>query len=194
MKKTQGQEANHSGRSLERDVENEFAARDVPVLWHSISRNNLDMFAERQLIKRVPQRNWFSGYSHSEFVYHGPAGLAVRIECKWQEHAGSVDEKAPAMKENALLAPEPVVWLILGGPGMRIGIRRYLHKQCVDYALSGEKLIRFLMPEDVRRAIKQLVEQDDPGSPLLDAPYQPPYRRLGRRRPSGITFPAGSLL
>ncbi len=110
--------------------------------------------------------------------------------CKWQEHSGSVDEKAPAMKENALLAPEPVVWLVLGGPGMRSGIRRYLYKQCLAAAESGVKIIRFLTPADIRRSIKQLVENDDPGSPLRDVPYQPPqllrFRKLPEYRPGSL--------
>ncbi len=193
MKNTQGQEANHSGRSLERDIENEFAARGVRTTWYSASRKNLDLFAGQQLIKRVPQPNWFGGISVSEFVYLSVSGTQVRIECKWQEHSGSVDEKAPAMKENALLAPEPVVWLILGGPGMRIGIRRYIYRQCIETAHNGSKIIRFLTPEDTRRAIKQLVDNDDPGNPLQDVPYQAPLRRFRSRASSEIGF-KGSLL
>lgn len=191
MKKTQGQEACHSGRSLERDIENEFVARGVMVKWHSVAQGNADLFAEQLLIKRVPQSNWFGGYSVSEFVYQSTSGIRARIECKWQEHSGSVDEKAPAMIANASLAPEPVVWLVVGGPGMRHGIRRYLYKQCIDLALSGSKLIRFLTPEDVRRAIKRLVEDDDPGSPLHDAPYEVPFRNTRRRKPGSTIFTGG---
>lgn len=180
-RKNQGQEANHSGKSLERDIANEFHSRGVLIMPYGERADNLDFFQSRRLITRVPQRNWFKRISYSEFVYRGPDGLNVRIECKWQECAGSVDEKVPSLVWNAECAPEKNVWIVIGGAGMRNAIRKTLYEICIKTCDEGIKNLRFLTPGDVKRAIKYLVEDNDAGSSLRDNPYQEPPRILRQK-------------
>jgi hypothetical protein len=45
-------------------------------------------------------------------------GVHVRIECKWQQSAGSVDEKLPYLYLNAIESmPEDHVIIVYGGGG-----------------------------------------------------------------------------
>ena len=92
----QGTKANKSGHRLEDKVEN-------------LILNNLDVVARRYsqteirknvLLKHVPYTNIYGNTRcRSEFLLCYKS-RKVRIECKFQESAGSVDEKLPYLFMN----------------------------------------------------------------------------------------------
>ncbi|WP_417022461.1 PD-(D/E)XK nuclease superfamily protein, partial [Bilophila wadsworthia] len=66
-------------------------------------------------------------------------GLAIRIECKWQQSQGSVDEKFPYLYLNCIQAmPEREIILLIDGNGYKPGALAWL-KQAV--ASQDAKLI-----------------------------------------------------
>ena len=53
------------------------------------------------LVRRVPYQSIYGHRGVTEFLaVSASRGLAVRIECKWQQSQGSVDEKFPYLYLN----------------------------------------------------------------------------------------------
>jgi PD-(D/E)XK nuclease superfamily protein len=116
---TQGYEANHSGKFLEDIVQREFSARGFLFRSHGDDAGNLDMFSRRIVLRNVPYRCIYECQSRSEFVVTD-GSRKIRIECRWQEVAGSVDEKFPFLLRNAIeRMPEHEILILLGGDGAR---------------------------------------------------------------------------
>lgn len=161
METTQGYEANHSGKFLESVIESEFRARKVDVASWNESEGTLSLFYQRRLLTRVPYTSIYGCNSHSEFVYlHQASALQVRIECRWQEGAGSVDEKFPYLLENARDAmPERNVWLVVDGGGARPDAVAWLRKRASQ---EPSKRIRVYSMIEAKKAIKILVETGEP--------------------------------
>jgi hypothetical protein len=117
---TQGFEANHSGKFLEEIVQREFLARGFLFRTYGEDAGNLDLFSRRIVLRNVPYRSLYGCTSRSEFVVTD-VSRKVRIECRWQEVGGSVDEKFPYLLRNATeRMPEREILILLGGDGARI--------------------------------------------------------------------------
>lgn len=155
---TQGAESNLSGQFLERAIEHEFHVRGVGAYYFSSQGDNGHLFASHFLLKRVPYTSIYNTRSFSEFVYrHFASGISVRIECRWQQCAGSVDEKLPYLFLNARDAmPEPEVWLVIEGGGARTRALSWLRSQASRTDKS--KIIRVFDLPGVRRGIKDLLK------------------------------------
>lgn len=153
---TQGAESNLSGKFLERAIETEFNARGVMAYPFSRQKNNGHLFEEQFLLKRVPYQSIYGCRSYSEFVYrHFSKRIEVRIECRWQECAGSVDEKMPYLLLNARYAmPEPEVWLVIDGGGARSHALEWIRNAA---AKTDGKIIRVFDLSSTRKAIKHLL-------------------------------------
>lgn len=155
LPKTQGQDANISGRLCEENLINAFKHRGVsafPYLGNQVE----DLFLEKVLRTNVPYRNIAGGQSRSELVYyHGSKGLVVRIECRAQQTPGSVDEKLAYLFLCAKEVKEPAVWLVLGGHGARPRMVNWLRREAHAYKA---KTIRVYTEDEARAAVKGLVE------------------------------------
>jgi hypothetical protein len=123
---SQGYEANHSGKFLEDIVQREFMARGFLFRSHGEDAGNLDMFSRRIALRNVPYCSIYDCTSRSEFVVTD-GSRKVRIECRWQEVSGSVDEKYPFLLRNAIeRMPEREVLILLGGDGARAAAVNWL--------------------------------------------------------------------
>ncbi len=160
---TQGAESNLSGQFLERAIEDEFRIRGVMASPFSVQGNNGHLFHEHFLLKRVPYRSIYGCRSYSEFVYrHFSAKMEVRIECRWQQCAGSVDEKMPYLLLNARDAmPEPEVWLVIDGGGARTHALDWMHAMARK---TDSKIIRVFDLSGARKAIKHLLTRTREGA------------------------------
>ena len=151
---SQGAESNWSGKFLEDIVEREFLARDISVFRHSQKRFNDDLFHRRWLLKRVPYTSIYNCRSVSEFVYRDLDRHDIRIECRWQESRGSVDEKFPYLLDNAKRQmPEIEVWLLIGGGGAKTKALAWLKREA---EAVRHKTIRVLEIGEVRKLIRNL--------------------------------------
>jgi hypothetical protein len=116
---TQGYEATHSGKFLEGLVRREFAARGFHFRGFGDDQNNLDMFAPRIVIHNAPYQSLYGCQSRSEFLIID-GSRKIRVECRWQESSGSVDEKYPYLLRNAVeCMPEHEILILHGGDGAR---------------------------------------------------------------------------
>lgn len=126
---TQGYEANHSGKFLEETLRRELSSRGFLFRTHSDDVGNLDLFAPRVVVTRVPYKNLYKLTSYSEFVITD-GDRKMRAECRWQETPGSVDEKFPYLIRNAIeCMPESEVLFLLGGDGARPASVKWLHEE-----------------------------------------------------------------
>jgi hypothetical protein len=151
---TQGAESNHSGQSLEDWISREFVARGVEVFdWDPDKLNNSDWVTECYVVKNAPYTSIYGCNSRSEFLYRDCRLDDIRIECRWQEAAGSVDEKLPYLYLNAVHAmPEKQIWIVLEGGGARDKSVDWLKQQCG----TAPKTIRVMTFAETRQRIKSL--------------------------------------
>ena len=123
----QGTKANKSGTRLEDKVE-KILLSNLPIVSRKYSqtkdRRNI-------LLKHVPYTNIYGNTKcRSEFVlcYND---RRIRIECKFQESAGSVDEKLPYLFMNFTQSiPETEAIIVIEGNGFKKGAKEWLRKKC----------------------------------------------------------------
>jgi len=123
----QGQKANKSGLKLEDKVE-KVLTDNLPIIVRKYSKTK-----ERSdiLLKNVPYTNIYGNKRcRSEFVLcYG--GREIRIECKSQHRAGSVDEKLPYLYLNftqAIKETEGII--VIEGQGFKKGAKKWLRNKC----------------------------------------------------------------
>jgi len=82
------------------------------------------------LLKNVPYITIYGGNGRGEFVLTLDGKKDIRIECRFQNVAGSVDEKLPYFFETALAFEERIVILIVEGEGYKHGAKAWLKSRC----------------------------------------------------------------
>ncbi len=101
----------------------------------------------RLLLKNVPYTTIYGHTGRSEFVVVLDGQPRIRIECKWQQSSGSVDEKFPYLYLNAVEAmPEPTVVIIVDGGGAKAHAVNWLRAAAENrlYVANPSKSIRVL--------------------------------------------------
>ena len=128
MVRTQGAAANHQGNVLERTVVPVFEAHDFEIVRYRDWLKQPEAYGTELLLKHVPYTNIYGAQGYTEFLAKSERlALNVRIECKWQQSRGSVDEKFPYLYLNCMEAmPETDIIIIAGGGGMRPGALPWL--------------------------------------------------------------------
>lgn len=139
---TQGAMANKSGHVFEKMAVPVFEANGYPVVaWKQFREHPLDRCA----VKDVPFINVYGSQSKTEFVIVD-GDRRIRVECKFQTSAGSVDEKFPYMYLNSVLAyPEREVILIIDGDGYRPGARQWVIDRVNENWLGYKELGKSIM-------------------------------------------------
>ena len=138
--------ANRQGNILEQQVRQAFAShgfREVAFAEYEklASGSTLPgVPVPDLLVRRVPYQSIYGHRGVTEFLaVSASRGLAIRIECKWQQSQGSVDEKFPYLYLNCIQAmPEREIILLIDGNGYKPGALAWL-KQAV--ASQDAKLI-----------------------------------------------------
>tara|TARA_R100000152_G_C6618477_1_gene69985 strand:- start:73 stop:564 length:492 start_codon:yes stop_codon:yes gene_type:complete len=123
----QGTKANKNGISLENLVEDCV----VEYLCVPSERYSQTDLREDILLKGVPYTNIYgSNRCRSEFVLC-LEGREIRIECKAQHSAGSVDEKLPYLYMNfTQTIEEDEAIIVIEGDGFKKGAKEWLHAMC----------------------------------------------------------------
>ena len=125
---SQGGLANKSGSVLEGIVKGALAPHGFNVVQNrdlsKVPKNEQDEL----LIQNAPYTTLYGSKGKTEFLLKSKKyGLEVRIECKWQQSAGSVDEKLPHLYLSAIDAmPENNVIILIDGDGFRDGAITWL--------------------------------------------------------------------
>ena len=126
---SQGAQANRTGNVLESMVENIFTTHGFTVMSHAEYLRQGSPRDGDYLIKNVPYLSIYGHNGKTEFLaLSASRGLEIRLECKWQQVSGSVDEKFPYLFENCKIMPEPQVIILLDGGGYKTGARQWLER------------------------------------------------------------------
>ena len=151
---TQGGTANQQGSILEKTVIPTFEARGFEIIKYSDWKKKPDKYGTDLLLKHVPYTTIYGHQGYTEFLAQSKRyNLNHRIECKWQQSSGSVDEKFPYLYLNCIEAmPEQDIIIIAGGGGMKKGAIPWLKRVVLErrYLPSGaaEKNIQVFSIEE----------------------------------------------
>lgn len=129
---SQGARANRNGKQFENMCIPLFESHGFLVLdkkkFKALERKGL--LPSKYVLKNAPFQSIYNHEGHTEFVIFDNSAATtrcIRIENKYQESAGSVDEKFPYMLLNAIQAyPEKEVVLVVDGNGYKPGARQWL--------------------------------------------------------------------
>ena len=154
---TQGGTANAFGSTLENQVISLMTNKGFVVAKYSDWINRPESYGGELLLKRVPYTSIYGHCAHTEFLIHSELhGLDVRVECKWQQVTGSVDEKFPYLYLNCVeRMPELEIIIIVDGGGAKpqstswlrtvVNERRYMGEQHQNKSISVMTLTQFIV-------------------------------------------------
>ncbi|WP_447531273.1 PD-(D/E)XK nuclease superfamily protein [Legionella pneumophila] len=133
-----GSYANSSGGVLEGLVEFALTKKGFTVVRYKDWRLNPSSYSEELLLKNVPYEGLYKHASATEFVLMSKAyNLNTRIECKWQQVSGSVDEKLPYLFLNCSeKMVEPHIIILLDGGGAKPGAIEWLRDAWEKFKLK----------------------------------------------------------
>lgn len=89
----------------------------------------------------VPYQTIYGQKGRTEFLLSSKThGLDIRIECKWQQSNGSVDEKFPYLYLNSIEAiPENHIIIIADGKGFKPGAIPWLKNAIKEQKYTDNK-------------------------------------------------------
>lgn len=126
MKK--GRKTNITGTQLEKAVQTVLLEKGFEIEMYRKWKKNPEKYGEELLLKNVPFETIYGHHGNTEFLLISKKyDLKIRIECKWQQSAGSVDEKLPYLYLNSIEAmPENNIMILIDGDGFKAGAKKWL--------------------------------------------------------------------
>lgn len=127
---TQGGHAVKTGGVLERMVVGTLGQHGFEVVYYRDYMKAPRKYGAELLLRHVPYTGLYGGRGFTEFLLRSERyQQEVRIECKWQQAAGSVDEKLPFTLLNAIDAlPENEIIILIDGDGFRAGAKEWIRE------------------------------------------------------------------
>jgi DpnII restriction endonuclease len=112
-----------SGNLLEQTVKTVCKQKGFKIAKYSEWKKNPEKFGVELLLTDVPYNSIYKHAGKTEFLLKSSRyKLEIRIECKWQQVAGSVDEKLPYLYLNSIEAmPEKHIVVVIDGKGWKSG-------------------------------------------------------------------------
>lgn len=134
---TQGGLANKQGRILEATVVSVFTGHSLKEVSYTKWIKSPESFGEEVLIRGMPYTSIYGHSGKTEFLAVSKRlNLRTRIECKWQQSSGSVDEKFPYLYLNCIQAmPENHIIIIVDGGGAKASAVAWLRQAARDKLL-----------------------------------------------------------
>lgn len=134
---TPGSAAVGSGNTLEQAIVATLTSKGFVVVPYRSWSPVREFYGKELLVTGVPYDSIYGHKSRTEFLLLSEKyDLEIRIECKWQQVKGSVDEKLPYLYLNcATQMPERTIFIIIDGGGFKAGAVQWLRKTCLDRAL-----------------------------------------------------------
>lgn len=136
----QGGLANRSGNTLEATIIGTLGSKGFTTVNYNAYMKNPAQYGSELLLRHVPFVSIFGHKAKSEFVLDSQRyGLKIRIECKWQQSSGSVDEKFPYLYLNCIESmPESKIFIIADGGGAKASSIEWLRKACQEKRYTTE--------------------------------------------------------
>lgn len=138
--KSQGGLANSSGKTLESVVISTLFSKGFEVVTYKEYSSHPEKYGKEILIKNVPFKTIYKHDGKTEFLLKSEKhNICARIECKWQQSKGSVDEKFPYLYLNCIeKMPENEIWIIIDGRGAKEGSVDWLKQACRNKLYTDE--------------------------------------------------------
>jgi len=126
--KKQGTLANESGNILEQTVKNIFSNKGFEIDYYRNWEKNPEKYGKELLLLNIPFTTIYNHRGFTEFLAISEKyNFKTRIECKWQQSSGSVDEKLPYLYLNAIeKMPEDHIVIVIDGEGFKEGAKTWL--------------------------------------------------------------------
>ena len=139
--------ASITGNILEKQVQSLFLEKGFEIEMYSKWIKNKDKYGDELLLKHVPFTSIYMHNARTEFLAISKKNnFRIRIECKWQQSSGSVDEKLPYLFLNAKhCMPEKNVMIIIDGKGWKEGAIPWLKNAVKN--LNEKKIMVFSLTE-----------------------------------------------
>lgn len=133
--------SNISGNLLETTVKTVLTAEGFELVKYRDWEKNKEKYGDEILLENVPFDTIYNHKGKTEFLLKSKKyNLNIRIECKWQQVSGSVDEKLPYLYLNAIEAmPENTVMILIDGKGWKHGAKEWLKKSVKQKKYSTEE-------------------------------------------------------
>lgn len=149
MNDAQGKLAVESGKTLENVIQDSLSKKGFMVVYYRDYIKSPAKYGSDLLLKNVPYTSIYGHNSKSEFLLKSDRfSLEIRIECKWQQVKGSVDEKFPYLYLNCIeQMPEKEIFIIVDGGGAKEGAIKWLKKVCSERRYqerSNDKIISLM--------------------------------------------------
>ena len=98
-----GTTSNITGNQLEVAVKTVLTGKGFELVNYRIWDKNKDKYGEELLLENAPFTTVYEHKGNTEFLLVSKKyKLRIRIECKWQQVSGSVDEKLPYLYLNTI--------------------------------------------------------------------------------------------
>jgi hypothetical protein len=135
----QGGLANNQGRTLEYVVVSTMQQKGFKVIPYAKWKDSPENYGTEILLTNVPYETIYGHQGKTEFKLVSQKYGEYRIECKWQQSSGSVDEKFPYLYLNCIeKMPEPNIIIIVDGQGAKPGAIQWLRQAAVKKIYMGE--------------------------------------------------------
>lgn len=123
-----GTKSNVTGNQLEVAVKTVLTGKGFELINYRVWEKNKEKYGEELLLENVPFTTVYEHKGNTEFLLISKKyDLRIRIECKWQQVAGSVDEKLPYLYLNTIEAmPENSIMILIDGAGWKAGAIKWL--------------------------------------------------------------------
>lgn len=152
-----------SGNVLEQTVKGTFQAKKFKVVQYRDWKKSPEKYGAELLLLRAPYETIYKHKGVTEFLLKSKKyNKDIRIECKWQQVSGSVDEKLPYLYLNVISCPEKEIAIIIDGDGWKKGAIEWLRNAIAEKMYSthdSDKIVRvFNLKEFVTWANKEFKE------------------------------------
>lgn|SRR5690554_3620185 len=136
-----GRSANITGNQLEIAVQTVLLNKGFEIEMFRVWNKNPEKYGKELLLKNVPFETIYGHRGNTEFLLISEKyKLRIRIECKWQQSAGSVDEKLPYLYLNTIEAmPEKDIMILIDGDGFKAGAKTWLRNAVKDKLYTTDK-------------------------------------------------------
>lgn len=140
--------ASITGNTLEQQVQNLFFGKGFEIVMYSKWVKNKKKYSHELLLKNVPYESIYNHKGYTEFLLLSKKlDKEIRIECKWQQSSGSVDEKLPYLFLNATTKmKEKEIMIIIDGAGWKEGAIPWL-KEAVNQSPHNYRIKVFSISE-----------------------------------------------
>jgi hypothetical protein len=119
---------NKTGSVLEKTLKSVLANNGFEVVRYIDWKKVKEKYGTELLLEFVPFKTIYTHDGRTEFLLISERfGFNMRIECKWQQSTGSVDEKLPYLYLNCIESiPEKQIMILIDGAGWKSGAIKWL--------------------------------------------------------------------